>query len=334
MKRFLLIVTLGVFCCEVSAQYIPNSGQAFQFASAYNPAFTGVENYGDLKLGYRYQWTGFKEYAPKFVNLAYNFRLKQPLDLTFNALRSSQSGSKGRIVIPKSKQLIHGLGFAVFNEKVGLIERLGGGVNYSLHYPLSAKTRMALGLSAIVENTKLNADEIYLGANPDPDPFYENLLKGSTNHTEVGLRAGILFYSQNFYFGASYFPVWNTTIKSSDLDFKDPFYRGSVQAGVSLPVNAELSIKPSIVALLQMNDEILIDYNVKAFLEKKVWFGLTYRDIQSGIVSAGLMINDKFAASYSYEFSMSKIKQFSGGSHELVLSVRLNNFKRQSQQTW
>jgi type IX secretion system PorP/SprF family membrane protein len=334
MRVSLVIVALSVLCGSLHAQYVPNSGQAFQFASAYNPSFTGVESYGDLKLGYRYQWTGFKEYAPKFVNLVYNVRIKQPLDLTLNALRTSQSGARGKMMVPRSRQLIHGLGLSLFNEKVGLIERLGGGVNYALHYPVTNTMRMSMGVSAILENTKLDAGEIYLGANADPDPFYENLMKGSNNHTELTVRAGLLLYSDRFYIGASYFPLWNTSIKTSDLNFDELFYRGSAQAGLAFPLSADVILKPSVMALLQTDNDFLIDYSLKAFLQRKAWLGVTYRDIKNGIVSGGFTFNDMFAVSYSYEFSMGKIKQFSGGSHEVVLSVRLNNFKHQNQQTW
>jgi type IX secretion system PorP/SprF family membrane protein len=332
MKTFILFAFFFALGSAVNAQYIPNSGQAFQFASLYNPAFTGMETYNDLKLGYRYQWTGFKENAPKFINLSYNFRIKEPMDLTFNSLRSSQQDILKSI--PKSKQLIHGLGFAVFNETVGLISRVGGGVNYAVHYPLTSKIKLSGGASAIIENTKLKVDEIYLGNNPDPDPFYDNLLKGGTSQTNLGLRAGFLVYSSKFYAGFSYYPLLNTSIKSSDLNYQQNFYRGSFQVGATYPISAEAILKPSIIGLLRMDNKVTIDYNLKLFLMNRAWAGLTYRDIKSGVVSAGFNINERFAASYSYEFSMGKLKGFSGGSHELVLAAKFNNFRKDIQRTW
>ncbi len=316
-----------------SAQYVPNSGQAFQFASLYNPSFAGVESFGDLKLSYRYQWTGFKENAPKFINLSYNVRLKQPVDLNLNALRTSQGGSK-RSTIPKRKQVVHGLGLNIFNEQVGLIDRLGGGVTYALHYPLSKTVRLAGGATVMAENTKVDVSKIYLGSDADPDPFYDNLMRGGSNHTEINARAGLLLYSSRFYIGAAYYPIWKTEVKSSDLSFQDSYYRGSAQVGLSFPMRQGVTVKPSVLVLMQTSDKLLIDYSVKMYFQQRLWAGLTYRDIQSGVASAGLTINDLFSASYSYEFSTGKIRQFSSGSHELVLAVRVNNFKRQNPQTW
>src|SRR5687767_5857234 len=115
MKGVLITGIVVTICLVAHAQYLPNSSQAFQFASVYNPAFTGVENYGDLKLGYRYQWTGFGNNAPKFMNIAYNIRLNQPVDLKRNSLRTSNPYYK----LPISQRVIHGLGVSLFNENVG-----------------------------------------------------------------------------------------------------------------------------------------------------------------------------------------------------------------------
>jgi type IX secretion system PorP/SprF family membrane protein len=330
MKRILLILFL-LSVIVAKAQYIPNSGQAFQFASLYNPAFTGVESFNDLKLGYRYQWTGFKEYAPKFVNLTYNFRLKQPLDLTLNSLRGSRDAANE---IPNRKKVVHGLGFNIYNEKVGLLDRIGGGVNFAIHYPLSKSVKFAGALNAMIENTKLNVNEIYLGKEADADPFYDNLMKGSSNHTEVRVRAGALLYGNNFYLGLTYYPILTTTVQTTALNFDNTYYKGSFQAGLSFPVGADSYIKPSIWGLMTSNNKLLIDYSAKLYLQNKVWFGLTYRDIQSGVLGLGFNINNLFSAAYAYEFSTGRMKNFNGGSHELVLSVRLNNFKRLNQYTW
>lgn len=83
-----------------------------------------------------------------------------------------------------------------------------------------------------------------------------------------------------------------------------------------------------------MDNKFAIDYNVKMYIEQKLWFGASYRDIQSLVGILGFNLNELLGASYSYEISTSGMQQFSDGSHELVLSLRLNNFKRLSQQTW
>jgi len=315
-----------------AAQYLPNSGQAFQVAPAFNPAFAGTESYGDLKLGYRYQWTGFKD-GPKFINLQYNFRLKQPLDLTTHAVRSSLNSNK-KSDVPMRKRQIHALGLSAFNEQVGLIKRLGGGLTYAWHIPLSKKVYWSTAISAIAENTRLSVEDVYLGKNPDSDPFYDNLLRGSTRHTDVTVRAGFLVYGQRFYIGGAYIPVWQKTFEQSDVNFTANYYLASAQAGYSFDLNRELTVKTSVWGLMQRDNQLLIDYSAKLYLEQKAWFGATYRDIKSGVISAGLNVNTMFSFGYAYEFSMGRVKEFNGGSHELMLALKVNNFKRKPMWTW
>lgn len=317
------------------AQYIPNSSQGFQFASAINPAFVGVEEFTDIKLGGRYQWSGFGDNAPKFLNAMANFRLKQPVDLVSNGVRISNVDIlNDPTVIPRRKQIIHGFGGAVFYEKVGIMKRIGGGINYSFNYPLSKSLRLAVGGSAIVENIKYGIGDVYLGSEAVADQFYEQLQKNSSNHTDLNIRAGMLLYSRNFYVGFSYLSLANSVLKSSDVAFSEPFYNGTVEAGVSLQASPGLTIKPSIMALLLVSGDVSINYNVKAYIQDKLWLGLAYQDTKSGTVLLGFNFNESMGASYSYDISMDGFKQFGDGSHELVLSLRLNNFKRMGQYTW
>lgn len=333
MMRLFTIAFILLPAIPAFSQYIPNSGQAFQFASAYNAAFTGVDEFADLRLGYRYQMAGYGANAPKFANVVFNYRLKQPADLVTNSLRPSK-GNTLASAVPAKKRIIHGIGATIFSEQVGLIDRLGGGLSYAFHYPLTRKLRLSVGLTAFLENTQLDVNGIYLGENPDQDPFYDHLMQGGTKHSELSLRGGILLYSKNFYLGFSYFPIATKVITNSDVNFSDPFYQGSVQTGFVLPLNADLVLKPSVLAIVQTDNHILIDYSVKGYLKNRAWFGLTYRDIKAAVVLLGFDFTKTLTVGYSYEMSMGNFSKFNDGSHDLVLALRLNNFKGLRSYTW
>jgi hypothetical protein len=140
MIRNLLIAAFSLSGLSGFCQFVPISSQAFQFSSMYNPAFSGIDPYKDFRLGYRYQWAGL-DGAPKAVNLSFNTRLKQPLDLTSNALRLSNSAVK----IPNGKLSIHGLSVNIFQLSYGQIQTIGGSLNYSFHYTLNKKIKLAAG---------------------------------------------------------------------------------------------------------------------------------------------------------------------------------------------
>ena len=332
MKKKLLFVISCVLVVQVSfGQYVPNNSQAFQFMSLYNPGVSGVENFEDLKLSYRYQWAGFGEYSPKFVNLAFHTRIKKPLDLAYNSIRMSDFSGTSNERLPRGKRMIHGLGVNLFQSRVGVVNSIGGAINYAVNYPLSGKSRLALGASALIENRELDVSEVTVR---DPDEFYDYLLRSSTSQTDLNVRVGLLLYQESFYIGVSYLPLVNIALQASDLAMEEPFYRGSFQAGYALPLSAEVTLKPSVVGLVQMNNDLVIDYNLKAFVQNKVWLGLSYRDIESGVAILGFNINNKFTVAYSFELSLGEFRKFDDGSHELVLAARLNNLKRFSQYIW
>jgi type IX secretion system PorP/SprF family membrane protein len=329
MTRYLLVVTFFLTSLSGFCQFVPISSQAFQFSSMYNPAFSGIDSYNDIRLGYRYQWAGLNG-APKSVNLSFNTRLKQPLDITSNALRMSNSDA---VKLPTGKLSIHGLSVNVFQLSYGQIQTLGGSLNYSFHYSINKKLKLAAGVGAVFEKTKIDINEISV-RDPEHDPYYQQLLTTGASRADLSLRAGLLLYSKSFYFGLSYLPLYQTSLQNPGGLSENTFYRGSAQFGFSLAVSPSFYLKPSVLALIQMNNSVNIDYSVKAYIGDRVWAGLSYRDIQAGVGMAGFNINDTFTVSYSYEMSLGKFKTFNDGSHELVLAVRLNNFRRQPSYTW
>jgi len=212
-------------------QYVPSNGQAFQFASVTNPAFSGVENFNSLKMGYRYQWSGFGSHSPRYMNLSFNTRLRHPVDLRYNAMRISKPSLVQPENLPKRKRVIHGLGANVFHSKVGVINSIGASVNYAWNYPLSKKFRLSIGVSPFVESRSLRLEDIDF---KDPDPFYNHLLGSATSQVDLSVRGGALLYSGGFYLGLSYLSIVNESIKASDVALEEPFYRASFQTGFSI----------------------------------------------------------------------------------------------------
>lgn len=331
MKMLFGILSLLLTGAAAKAQYLPNHAQAFQFMPLYNPAFSGIEDYNDLKFGYRYQWSGFGDFSPKFINLSYHTRVVQPLDLAYNSLRLSNPSAIRSENLPRSKRMIHGAGGNLFHSEVGILKSVGGNLDYAIHYPVGEGSRFSVGLSVLIENRKLDVREVTVR---DPDQFYNHLLGSSTAQTDLNVRAGVLLYGERYYVGITYLPLLYTVLEAAELSMTQPVYLGTLQAGVSLPLNAEVTLKPSVLALVQVDHGLLLDYHVKAYFKENIWLGLTYRDIRSGMALIGWNFDERLSASYSYEMSLGEFRQFNDGSHELVLALRLNNFKKFSQYTW
>jgi type IX secretion system PorP/SprF family membrane protein len=187
---------------------------------------------------------------------------------------------------------------------------------------------MSIGASLALDNISVDDSKFYFGIGGQQEVF------DGLEHTDITLRGGLLFYSSKFYIGFSYLPIYTQVLKNSDKTFSDPFYKGTAQVGVSLPVGPSVTLRPSVLALMAMDNSFHMDYNVKAYIQEKLWFGVSYRDVQSMVALVGFNVNQLFGASYSYEMSTGDMKTFNDGSHDLVLSFRFNNFKRQGSAIW
>jgi type IX secretion system PorP/SprF family membrane protein len=278
-------------------------------------------------VGYRYQWSGLGADAPVFLNASYSFRLKQPIDLTYNAPRTSNSSLVTHNNFPAAKTLIHGLGVSVFHESYKPTTISGGGINYGLHYAVAKKVRLSFGLGVMYEGLATGDGVIYR----DPsDPRNGTVSRQSM----ISARAGFLLYSNFFYMGGSYLPLWKYIIEAPPDDNAVPSAKATAKAGFAFQLTPEVGLKPGALLTLMSNDELVIDYTLKVFIQQRFWLGVTYRDVESTVISAGFDISNSMSVLYSYEVSTGEFKQFSDASHDLVLAFRLNNFKRQKQYTW
>lgn len=329
-NRFCSLLTFGfiIGSFNLSAQYIPSTSQVFQLAPVYNPAFTGVDRFGDLRLGYRKQLSEFE-----FFNMSYNFQLKKPVDLKQHGIRT---GLGDKVVLPKSKQIIMGGGVHVFNEKIGPIARTGGGITYSLNLVVSEKFRFASGLGVFFEKVNVNGNELYWGENPGnyEDPVYKSLANGDPRSTHLNARIGVLLYSNKFYIGGAYLPLVQSDLSKSEVAVTGDYYMASLQTGVMFPLGPESSLKPSINALLLDRGTLILDYNVKLYLKDRTWLGATYRSVEFASVSFGLNVSRVLSVAYSYEFPTANFQGMGGNSQDVLLSIRLNNFRKENSLLW
>jgi type IX secretion system PorP/SprF family membrane protein len=328
-SKFLLI---GFLFLSITAksQYLPTTGQPFQFAPVYNPAFTGIDPFGDIRLAYRSQLGAYGANSPTFFNGLYQFRLNQPYSANLNSFRTGTTRPENAT---RASGIVHGIGVNVFDEQLGVMSRRGVGVSYAFHFPITEKLMLAVGTSAMMENLRIDPDKIYLGASADPDPVYQQILNGKTNNTQLNVRAGAVLYSQDFYVGLSYLPVWRLDLRDASWMTASSIYKATLQTGYNFSISETVQLKPSLVGYLNAGGHVNMDYAAKVYIRNLVWAGAMYRDTRMAVAQLGFNINRMFTASYSFEVSTGEWK-FGTGSHELVLGIRMNNFKNQTNYIW
>src|SRR5690606_4801336 len=324
LTGLLVLLTAGL----AGAQMLPNSSQSFQLAPTYNPAFTGVEPFTSIKLGYRSQWASFPG-APQFLNLVATHRVNQPADVTHNALRSGAPITTDEI--PRGKRIVHGLGLNLLhisNGAQGIIETMEGGLSYALHYPLNSGYFIAAGVGLNYGTMRIRWDKIVLN---DPDQFFDN--SRNSNYRNINVRAGLLLYAPRFYLHAGYLQVYtdNQTGELTQVGYR---YKATAGGGVRFTVSPLVELRPAVMAVIDEFDNIDMVYSLKLYYEDRARGGLASRDNGFAAITLGFEFNSLVGVSYSYEISTGDLQGFNSGSNEIVVGLKLANYRKLNPYTW
>lgn len=291
-----------------------------------NPAVTGIENYTDVKAGYRSQWTGLQgapvtSYLTVDAPIGDNFI--QGDATAFPAAGGEDPASRSYTQNYMASEPHHGIGFMIVSDQAGPINQTNIDLTYAYHLGLTDRINLAVGVQGGVNHVILNTSQITL-----ENPFDPAIANGNNSQWKPDLGAGFWLYSSNYYFGASvqqllpenlYFSTNNAYDQSKTV----PQY--FVTAGVKLFLTDDISILPSFL-IKEINPlPLTYDINAKISFRDKFWIGGSYRHDDSFGVLAGLNISSFINIGYSYDITTSALNTVSNGTHEIVIILLLNN---------
>jgi type IX secretion system PorP/SprF family membrane protein len=310
MKKALWILLLPLLLASAPAlaQQIAQYSQYMNNNYILNPGATGVEDYIDLKASYRTQWTGL-EGAPK----------------TFYVSGSASLGPwRGSDKHPLRERLrpFHAVGGIVYNDVTGPTSRLGVYGSYAYNAVLTRTIRVALGASIGMQQFSVDGNQLHF--------FDPTTQAASAASRVVDATAGLWLYSPDFYVGVS-----GAQLFGNQLDFSyGPNQLGVgapgnslkrhyfVTAGVRLPLSEDFSLVPSVLLKSVSPAPRSVDINAKLKYRDLLWFGASWRAFDSVVAMVGLSY-DQFTVGYSYDAGTSQLAGYNGGSHEILVGLRL-----------
>ncbi len=279
-----------------------------------NPAVSGLEKDWNFKAGYRNQWTGF-EGAPKTYYL------------------SGETALFKRSIRSKRVQPYHGAGGYVYTDQTGPTTRTGLLLSYAYHVPINRKIYLSSGVFAGVQQFRFDANKIHLAEGSDErDPVTQG---GSFNSFMPDLSVGTYIHSDEFYAGVSLFQVLGNKIAKRD-DVEDPSRLARhlfVSGGYKFEVNRNIVVTPSVLLKYVSPAPLQADLNVKGayhFTKRRktddddmVWAGISYRTQDAVVGLVGLQFMKQYELSYTYDITVSPMRHYSAGSHEIMLGFRM-----------
>ncbi|WP_276374879.1 type IX secretion system membrane protein PorP/SprF [Chryseolinea sp. H1M3-3] len=301
MKKIFSLLVLAVILTDAQSQIHSPWTQYNQVPYVQNAALSGIENFTDIKIGYKRQWSNF-EGAPKTIFVGVN-----------------HTHALGNKDIESARPIKLGFSGYVAHNDYNFIKDTQLSLSYAVHVPLSSAYYLAMGLSTSYNKMKADVQELII--RDTQDPIYTSFLNGNGAVNYFNVDAGVVLYSEKFYAGYSTQRLIRTRF-NSDVPGDGEFnLRHALMVGYNYSLNHQWQIQPSVLYRHEAALDDIYNLTLKVRYEKKVWAGVGVRPKASVSLLTGYRINDTFAFSYSYDLSTGRTNTISRGSHELILGI-------------
>lgn len=301
MKKRYSIFALLFISLLGNAQQIGMYSHFYFKPMAYNPAFTGFDEGVNAMIISRNQWTGFKG-APQ-LNLF-------SLDGNIN--------NKA------------GLGLQLISDRKGLTNRIGGNASYSYWLKLNDETRLSFGVAIGVTNQTTDFSRAAVENSTDPTLF---LTPEQT--TTLDANAGLALTWKALNVGVAVPQLLGNKMKYNDnVDVRSFYtqarhYMGSVKYKIPVWQEKAVSVTPLALVRYLPGAPLQYDGTVNIDWQDKIWVGATYKSDYAVALNAGVCIQKALFVGYSYDFVTGSIGKYAGMSHEIMISFRFGNKKKE-----
>lgn len=325
---FVLMVLVSAKGSLVLAQQKPHYTQYILNQYIVNPALTGIENYTDVKLSHRHQWVGIQD-APVTSYFTIHSPIgKQDFRTTATSFETPGENPRGKNYWEDytAASPHHGVGLQIIRDVTGPLSNTSAYATYAYHLGLSPQTSLAAGFGVGFNNYSLDANKIqFSDFQVDPAIYSGRAL----NNWRFDLTAGLYLYSANYFIGLS-----AQQVVPQKIDFSNKYIRpieGSTvphlfaTAGYRFLVGADFNLIPSLMVKYVNPLPVQVETNVKLQYLDKLWIGASYRYEDGFAGMVGINVSNTFNFGYSYDYTTSRLNNFSKGTHEFIVGFLIGN---------
>ncbi len=300
MKRLLLSLSALILGTSAFAQQDYQFSQYMFDRLSLNPAFAGIDDKICATGIFRQQWASF-DGAPRTV--------------LFNA--------HGPV-----KALRGGVGLSVYNDKIGFFNTTSAKLSYSFQFPLGPG-KMGVGASVGFMSSSLKPSWVAI----TPVSQDAAIPNGNESQATYDLGLGLYYRTPEFYVGLSATHLSESEFTQLNVQNARHYYLiagWDKRLGAS---NSDWTLRPS-VRVESDATTTQVDANVNVLWRQTVWAGVSYRMNDAIVPMAGFQTTVGGASNpgmirigYSYDVTTSEIKNYSNGSHEIMLNYCFNIIK-------
>ncbi|HCM60074.1 MAG TPA: hypothetical protein DIS74_06840 [Bacteroidales bacterium] len=321
MKILRIIAVVGLLAVmpEISAQQFPLYSQYTMNGFLLNPSYTGSDYYTTFGLTVREQWLSLPN-APSTYAAAFQTRILNDSYIT------KSTAVRKKIDRPTKGGRV-GVGGYLFSDHNGIMHRTGLQLAYAYHLPIGIDQQLSFGLS-------LSAYQYFVDISGAvmPDDVQDDLLN---NYDQVvyipDANFGVSYMTRNYYAGFAMTNLFRGAlmIGNGGENGRSELGHYFLTGGIRLYPGVDWIIEPSI--MLKSSDMVFksfqVDLTGRVYYKDDYWLGLSYRTGDAIVMLAGLKV-DRFYIGYAFDFTMSEIRSYTYGTHELTVMARFGDNPR------
>nr|MBA3972092.1 PorP/SprF family type IX secretion system membrane protein [Bacteroidota bacterium] len=101
-----------------------------------------------------------------------------------------------------------------------------------------------------------------------------------------------------------------------------------VTGGYKFDVTEDFQIEPSTCLKYVKPAPLQFDIGLRAIYQDKIWVGGAFRYLDAISAMVGYTMKENITFAYSYDFTMTNIKKYSTGTHELMVGIKFHKVKK------
>lgn len=298
MRRipFILLLVIMTGSVGLKGQQLPQYTQYMFNDFVINPAIAGVHDFYQIRTNHRFQWVGLVD--PPLTNSIAFYGPHANLDM--------------------------GYGGYVYNDVTGPTSRTGITGSYAYNIAISGDIRLSMGISASMMQFRIDGTQL----NPRDVSDAALLQIVSTSYLpDAGI--GAYLYADEFYVGLSAAQLLNNNIRI--FDNKNGLNRLKTHINLisayRFQVDQDWVLEPSVMIKGTAPKELSFDLTARAEWKKMVWGAVSYRYHDAIGILVGYSFEEVFFFGYAYDISISALRKYNTGTHEIMIGYRFNDIK-------
>ena len=304
IKVLMLLAVMLFAYLKSIAQTEPMYSQYMFNMLGVNPAYAGNREASSFNFFQRSQWIGLQG-APQTTSFSFD-----------QSILNKRAG----------------WGIQFYDDKIGVEKADGINIMGSTRIQVSENGILSGGLSLGLMNYRIDLMNVTGRFTPNDPAFYSNLNKWTPS-----LGLGIYYNTDNFYAGVSIPNLLKSRLTAFNL-IKSGLQKINqkhifLTSGIVIPINEDLKLKPSTMIKMVEGAPIEADFNTNVWLRDIIGLGVSYRTGDAVIGMAEIQANQNLRFGYAYDMTISPLKFYNTGTHEIMIRYEIGNFKTKIKST-